>query len=107
MPNYRFRYLLQKAFEMVHELRSLGEAFLVAKEKKDSQSYEMIRIGHESTINGLLMDMKKLNCDEANKTLGNSPVFFFHCLVSTLAPHPPPKKKKNISPPHSSDLTGS
>lgn len=89
MPNYRFRYLLQKAFEMVHELRSLGEAFLVAKEKKDSQSYEMIRIGHESTINGLLMDMKKLNCDEANKTLGNSPVFFFHCLVSTLAPHPP------------------
>lgn len=74
MPNYRFRYLLQKAFEMVHELRSLGDAFLAAKEKKDSQSYELLRIGHESTINGLLMDMKKLSCVEANKTLGNSPV---------------------------------
>lgn len=74
MPNYRFRYLLQKAFEMVHELRSLGDAFLAAKEKKDSQSYELIRIGHETTINALVLDMKRLSCDEANKSLGISPV---------------------------------
>lgn len=89
MPNYRFRYLLQKAFEMAHELRSLGDAFLAAKEKKDSQSYELLRIGHESTISGLLMDMKKLSCAEANKTLGNSPI--------------PPSLHVGISPPRSQD----
>lgn len=93
MPNYRFRYLLQKAFEMVHELRSLGDAFLAAKEKKDSQSYELIRIGHETTINALVLDMKRLSCDEANKSLGISLVspacfvqFFAREPLSALRP---------------------
>lgn len=70
MPNYRFRYLLQKAFEMVQELKSLGGEFLAAKEKKDSHAYELIRVGHEHSINTLVMDMKKLNLIEATKTLG-------------------------------------
>lgn len=70
MPNYRFRYLLQKAFEMVQELKSLGGEFLAAKEKKDSHAYELIRVGHEHSINTLVMDMKKLNLVESNKTLG-------------------------------------
>lgn len=82
MPNYRFRYLLQKAFEMVHELRSLGDSFLTAKEKKDSQSFELIRIGHETTINALVLDLKKLNLDEANKSLGISPLFFLNVDLS-------------------------
>lgn len=70
MPNYRFRYLLQKAFEMVQELKSLGGEFLAAKEKKDSHAYELIRLGHEHSINTLVMDMKKLNLVESNKILG-------------------------------------
>lgn len=70
MPNYRFRYLLQKAFEMVQELKSLGGEFLAAKEKKDSHAYELIRVGHEHSINTLVMDMKKLNLVESYKTLG-------------------------------------
>lgn len=72
MPNYRFRFLLEKAFDMVQELKSLGDGFLEAKEKKDSQAYELIRARHETTINTLVMDIKKLSRDEANKAIGTS-----------------------------------
>lgn len=72
MPNYRFQYLIEKAFEMVQELKLLGGAFLSASEKKDSESYQLIRAGHETAINTMVLEMKKLNLQEANKALGNS-----------------------------------
>lgn len=70
MPNYRFRYLLQTAFEMVQELKALGGEFLAAKEKKDAHAYELIRNGHGRIIQTMVMDMKKLSRDEAAKVLG-------------------------------------
>lgn len=70
MPNYRFQYLLRGALEMVQELKSLAGAFLIAKEKRDSEAYQRIRAGHESTINALVLGMKKLSRDEANRAIG-------------------------------------
>ncbi|KAI5840127.1 hypothetical protein DFP73DRAFT_612976 [Morchella snyderi] len=69
MPNYRFRYILEKAFEMVQELKSLGNAFLEAMTRKDSETYNLIRAGHATSINAMILDMKKLNLQEANKAL--------------------------------------
>lgn len=78
MPNYRFQYLLRGALELVQELKSLAGAFLSAKEKMDSEAYQRIRAGHESTINGMVLDMKKLSRDEANRAIGNLTHFFNH-----------------------------
>lgn len=74
MPNYRFQYLLRGALELVQELKSLAGAFLSAKEKMDSEAYQRIRAGHESTINAMLLDMKKLSRDEAISAKGNWPI---------------------------------
>lgn len=70
MPNYRFQYLLRGALELVQQLKSLAGAFLSAKEKIDSEAYQRIRAGHESTINGMVLDMKKVSRDEANSAIG-------------------------------------
>lgn len=77
MPNYRFRYILEKAFEMVQELKSLGNAFLEAMTRKDSETYNLIRAGHATSINAMILDMKKLNLEEANRALGMLPMFPF------------------------------
>lgn len=71
MPNYRFQYLLRGALELVQELKSLAGAFLGAKEKLDSEAFQRIRAGHESTINGMVLGMKKMSRDEANSAKGS------------------------------------
>jgi hypothetical protein len=69
VPNYRFYYLLQKALELCSELKSMGNAFLSAKEKGDAESLSKLRAGHESTMQNLLMEVKKLQLEEAGKSL--------------------------------------
>jgi hypothetical protein len=69
MPNYRFYYLLQKALELCNELKSLGASMLSAIEKKDNESISLIRARHESTMNNLVMEMKKLQLAEAQSSL--------------------------------------
>ncbi|MDR6782684.1 DNA-binding transcriptional MerR regulator [Pedobacter africanus] len=69
MPNYRFYYLLQKALELCGELKSMGGAILAAIEKKDNETVTLIRARHESTANNLMMEIKKLQLEEAQKSL--------------------------------------
>ncbi|NUN67052.1 hypothetical protein HCU40_20415 (plasmid) [Pseudanabaena biceps] len=69
VPNYRFYYLLQKALELCSELKSMGNAFLSAKEKGVAESLSKLRAGHESTMQNLLMEVKKLQLEEAGKSL--------------------------------------
>jgi len=69
MPNYRFYYLLQKAQELCNELKSLGGAMLSAIEKKDSETLSLIRARHEGTMNNLVMEIKKIQLEEAQKSL--------------------------------------
>jgi len=69
MPNYRFYYLLQKALEVCAELKSMGNAFLSAKEKKDAEALSQLRAKHESTMHNLLMEVKKQQLEEAGKSL--------------------------------------
>lgn len=92
MPNYRFQYLLQKAFEMVQGLKSLGPAFISAKEKKDSEAYQLVRAGHEATITTMVLEMKKLNLQEATKTLGS-------CLPSPGVPIKSNVSLNRLTPP--------
>ncbi|MDB5616720.1 neuraminidase-like domain-containing protein [Tardiphaga sp.] len=69
MPNYRFNYLVQKAIELCGELKGLGNAFLSAKEKADAEALTKLRATHESSIANLVMELRKQQLDEANKTL--------------------------------------
>jgi hypothetical protein len=67
MPNYRFFYLLQKALEICAELKSLCGQFLSVKEKRDSEALTLLRNTHEIAINGLQMEMKKKQVEEAQQ----------------------------------------
>jgi hypothetical protein len=69
MPNYRFNFLLQKAIELCGELKTLGNAFLSAKEKADAEALAKLRATHDSSIANLVMELRKQQLDEANKTL--------------------------------------
>jgi hypothetical protein len=69
MPNYRFYFLLQKALEVCNELKALGGAFLSAKEKGDAEALARLRAGHETSIQTLVMEVRKQQMDEAQKSL--------------------------------------
>jgi hypothetical protein len=72
MPNYRFEYLLQKALELCTEVKALGNAFLSTKEKGDAEAMARLRAKHESSIQNLVMEVKKQQLDEANSGRGNA-----------------------------------
>ena len=67
MPNYRFNYLLQRALEVCSEVKSLGNALLSALEKKDGETLSMLRAQHDTRIQSLVMEVKKLQLEEAEK----------------------------------------
>jgi Tc toxin complex TcA C-terminal TcB-binding domain/Neuraminidase-like domain len=69
MPNYRFYFLLQKALEVCNELKALGAAFLSAKEKGDGEALARLRAAHETSIQNLVMEVRKQQVDEAQKSL--------------------------------------
>jgi Tc toxin complex TcA C-terminal TcB-binding domain len=69
MPNFRFQYLLQKAMDLANETKSLGQALLAAKERKDSEMLSSLQSKHELTTQNAIMDAKKLALDDANKAL--------------------------------------
>jgi len=69
MPNYRFNYQLQKALELCAEVKALGNAFLAAKEKGDAEALARLHATHESSIQKLVMEVKKQQVDEATKAL--------------------------------------
>ena len=69
MPNYRFYYLLQKALEICSELKSLGGGLLSAFEKIDNEALTLLRARHETGMQTLVMEVRKLQLDEAQKSL--------------------------------------
>jgi len=69
MPNYRFMYLIGKALELCAELKQMSSAFLAAKEKGDAERMTVMRTQQEASINALVMDLKKMQLEEASKSL--------------------------------------
>ncbi|EPS42066.1 hypothetical protein H072_3884 [Dactylellina haptotyla CBS 200.50] len=69
MPNYRFLYILQKAIEMCSELKGIGEQFLSAKEKKDSEALTMLHARQEVLMNTIMLPIKELQLTETQKSI--------------------------------------
>ena len=69
LPPYRFRVLLQKAYEFCGDVRSLGGSLLSALEKKDAEELSLIRAGHEKTMLEMTKAIKKQQIKELAENL--------------------------------------
>ena len=69
MPNYRFQNVLEKAFNMCSELKSMGEAVLTVREKRDAEGLAILQARQENAMQVMTMDMKKLNREEIVKSI--------------------------------------
>jgi hypothetical protein len=69
MPNHRFQYLLQRAVDLATEVKSLGQALLSLREKQDAEVLSVLRSQHEAVSQKMLIELKTLAVDEANKSI--------------------------------------
>lgn len=69
LPKHRFDVLIRSALELCGELHSLGERFISAVEKKESEWYNIGRTRHTSTIQSMMLDIKKTQHLEAQGTI--------------------------------------
>jgi hypothetical protein len=67
LPNYRFTWLLARALEMTSELKGLESTFVSIKEKRDGEALQLLRSGHEIVVHNMVMNMKKVQLEEAVK----------------------------------------
>ncbi|KAF7586481.1 hypothetical protein BBP40_008806 [Aspergillus hancockii] len=69
MPRYRFSYLIQRAYELVNELKSSGLQMLSIKEKKDAEALTMLRSQHRNTVLALVMRIKEYQKTEVQRLM--------------------------------------
>src|SRR5262249_51752552 len=65
LPNYRFSIMLQKANEMVAEVRNLGVELLSALEKRDAEALSTLRSGQELRLLQAVRDVRVNQIAEA------------------------------------------
>src|SRR4029079_2917089 len=71
LPFYRFTQMIQKATELVNEVKSLGGLMLSVLEKKDAEALSLLRSGQEIKIQNAALLIKQKQIDEAQSTLDN------------------------------------
>lgn len=69
MPLYRFSFLLDRAIELVNEVKALGSALLSALERKDAEAFAQLRSTHEMTLMDAIREVKSKHVNEAIYTL--------------------------------------
>jgi hypothetical protein len=69
LPHYRFKYILQKAYELCNDVKGLGNELLTALEKGNAEELSLIRSGHEVTMLEAIRDIKAGKVDEAKQSL--------------------------------------
>jgi hypothetical protein len=69
LPPYRFQFILQKANELVSEVKALGGALLAAIEKRDAEQLARIRLTHERDLLNLVTQVRQLQIQEAEESL--------------------------------------
>jgi hypothetical protein len=71
LPQYRFATMVQKAMELCNDVKSLGASLLAALEKKDAESFSVLRSRHEIDLLKAVRDVKVAQRQEANDTLNS------------------------------------
>jgi len=68
---YKFRFVYQKALDIANDVRSLGQSFLSALEKKDSENFSLLRASHETSLLELLTSIKKYSIEETEENINS------------------------------------
>lgn len=69
MPLYRFSFLLERAIELVNEVKGLGAALITALERKDAEAFAQLRATHETMLMDAIREVKSKHVNEALYTL--------------------------------------
>jgi hypothetical protein len=69
MPNYRFAFLLRKAFDVCAEVKALGATILSLRERKDADRLAILRLSQQKITGKRLLDTRRQELDEANAVL--------------------------------------
>jgi len=67
LPLVRFQLLVQKAMEIVQEVKSLGSNLLSAMEKEDNETLALLRAKHERVVMAMVEQIKYSQLQEAIK----------------------------------------
>ena len=70
-PNYRFTVMLQKAFDLCGEVRSLGASLLAALEKSDGEALALLRASQEASVLQAILSLKQTQVNEANANVAS------------------------------------
>src|SRR4030095_8685834 len=68
-PNYRFAVMLQKANEVVAEVRNLGAALLSTLERVDGEALSTLRSGQEVRLLQAIRDVRVDQINEGNNII--------------------------------------
>lgn len=69
---YRFAFMLQKASEVVNEVKGLGAALLSALEKRDVEQLSLLRSKHEQHLLSVVLQVRERQVEEAKETLAGT-----------------------------------
>ncbi|KAJ4982592.1 toxin subunit protein [Stagonosporopsis vannaccii] len=69
LPNCRFDVLLQKAFEVVAEVKALGQSLISIRERHDAEELSLVRQRQESFLQKSLMDIKRMGLQDAQNAM--------------------------------------
>lgn len=69
LPRQRFEILLHRALELCGEVRALGDRFLSAIERKETETFSMLRARHTTAIQKMILDLKQISLQEAEQTV--------------------------------------
>ncbi|UKZ83881.1 hypothetical protein TrVFT333_011695 [Trichoderma virens FT-333] len=69
MPNYRARYLLQKALDLCGELRGFSDSYLSIRERQDAEAMANLRAKQETGALALMGEVKRLQVQEASMAI--------------------------------------
>src|SRR5437763_1353608 len=69
LPNYRFSIMLQKASELVAEVKTLGAGLLSVLEKQDAEALSLLRSGQELRLLEAVRDVRVKQINEAKANI--------------------------------------
>ncbi|KAJ5713548.1 uncharacterized protein N7483_010729 [Penicillium malachiteum] len=69
LPRQRFDFLIHRALDLCGEVRSLGERLMIAIEKKEGETFGVLRAKHATAIQQMMHDIKETHIVESQQTI--------------------------------------
>lgn len=69
LPSYRFMMMIQKATELCNEVKTLGTLMLSALEKKDAETFALLRSGQEIKLMDAILTVKQKQVEDAKSSI--------------------------------------